>query len=367
MNALFVNGTNKTISHEMGHVFELYHTFYDDAVETNCPRADSCDFYGDRVCDTERGPKTYTCAPGINSCTGSPYQISDPAKNYSVLNNHMNYTDCPWMFTAGQKARVRATLLAFRPGLINSAALKPAPSLSPANACIPTAVHGISPFYGVERVQFNTIDVYSNTSGGDRNNYVDRSCNQRTTVYKGQSYQLTITGSYFNDHSFKAFIDYNNDGDFNDAGETLLTEYNTTATTSVLIPSSGVPIGVPLRLRVIADHPTQFPPLYPSACQLNGLPDDENGSRGNAGQVEDYSVVIANGMVQSIATGAWNNPSTWDCNCIPVSGDLVTINGGHTVTVSQAMGLIECLQLIVKTGGNFTLGSNASFKQQKGN
>jgi hypothetical protein len=174
---------------------------------------------------------------------------------------------------------------------------------------------------------------------------------------------LSITGSYFNPHAFKAFIDYNNDGDFNDAGELLLTDYNFigVASANILIPSSGVPIGVPLRLRVIADNPAPDFPTYPSACQLNGTPAD------GSGEVEDYSVIIANGAVESITSGAWNNPSTWSCNCVPVSADLVTINTGHTVTVTQAMGLVECLRLTVKTGGNITIGTNASFKQQKGN
>jgi hypothetical protein len=149
MNSLYVNGANQTLSHEMGHVFELYHTFYDDAFETTCPRTDSCSFYGDRVCDTEGGPLMYICTTPTNSCTGLAYTIADPLKNYTVLNNYMNYTNCPWMFTAGQKERVRATLLAFRPGLINSGALKPTPSSSPAVACIPTAVNGQSFYYGL--------------------------------------------------------------------------------------------------------------------------------------------------------------------------------------------------------------------------
>ncbi len=360
MNALFVNGENKTLSHEMGHVFELYHTFYDDAFQTTCPRVDSCGYYGDRVCDTEGGLLNYVCTNPINSCTGLAYTIADPLQNYTVLNNYMNYTNCAWMFTTGQKERVRAALLAFRPGLINSGALKAAPASSPALACIPTVVNGPSPYYGVERVQFNTIDVYSNTSLGDGNNYVDRSCNQRTTVYKGQTYQLSITGTYLNPHSFKAFMDYNNDGDFDDGGELLLTDYTSIATANILIPSSGVPIGVPLRLRLVADNPEPFL-TYPSACQLNGILEE------GAGQVEDYAVIIANGPVESISSGAWNNPSTWSCNCVPVSADLVTIKTGHTVTVTQAMGLVEIRQLIVETGGNFTLGTNASFKQQKGN
>ena len=117
MNALYVNGESKTLSHEMGHVFELFHTFYDDAFETTCPRTDSCGYYGDRVCDTEGGPLTYVCATAVNSCTGLAYTIADPLKNYTVLNNYMNYTNCPWMFTAGQKRKSESHFASFSSGL----------------------------------------------------------------------------------------------------------------------------------------------------------------------------------------------------------------------------------------------------------
>ena len=42
LNASVVNGTNKTVVHEMGHYFYLYHTFYDGAFETTCPSNNDC-------------------------------------------------------------------------------------------------------------------------------------------------------------------------------------------------------------------------------------------------------------------------------------------------------------------------------------
>ncbi len=358
MNALYVNGSNKTIAHEMGHVFELYHTFYDDAFETNCPRIDSCNFYSDRVCDTEGSKIEFSCTNTINSCTGAGYTIADAINNYTVLNNYMNYTNCAWMFTLGQKQRVRAALLTFRPGLINSGGLINIPGLTPAIACIPTATFGLSPFFGVERVEFNTINVYSNSSEGDRSMYIDRTCNQQTTVAKGQTYPLKVVGSYGNYHSIKVFIDYNNDGDFADIGELILTDYKDTALVNITIPASGVQTGIPLRLRIIADNPAPGFPTYPTACQLNGTISE------GAGQVEDFSVIITNASIQSIGTGAWNNPAIWNCNCIPTALDQVTIKAGHTITITQAMGLVECTRLIIETGGNFTLNTNATFRQR---
>lgn len=359
MNAFYVNGNNKIINHEMGHVFELYHTFYDDGAETNCPREDSCSFYGDRVCDTERSMVSFSCANNSNSCTGAAYAISDHSYNYSVLNNYMNYTNCPWMFSEGQKARVRAALLAFRPGLISSGGLLPPAAGVPATSCIPTAGFGLSPFYGVGRVVFNTLNIYSNSSEGDRAKYVDHTCNQQTIVFKGQTYPLQIAGSYANFHTFKAFIDYNNDGDFDDAGELLLSEDNDTATANILIPTTGVQMNTPLRLRIVADNPAPGFPTVPTACQLNGT--FAEGS----GQVEDFAVIVATGAIQSVASGAWNNPSTWDCNCVPSAYDLVRVKTGHTVQVTAAMGLIECTRLLIETGASVNIGNNALFRQRK--
>lgn len=36
--------------------------------------------------------------------------------------------------------------------------------------------------------------------------------------------------------------------------------------------------------------------------------------------------------ISSVNTGYWDVASTWDCNCVPVSTDDVTISAGHTVT-----------------------------------
>ena len=352
MNANFVNGDSKTIVHEMGHVFELYHTFYDDAWETNCPRVDSCVFYGDRICDTEPSKLEYDCNNTTNICTGNPYVVADPSYSYSVLHNYMNYTDCPWMFTQNQKSRMRAALHAFRPGLLSSAALSASPVLAPTAACIPSASFALSQYYGVERVEFNTLNVYSNSSHRDGSFYNDRICNQRTTVYQGQTYTLRITGSYENPHAIKAFLDYNNDGDFTDAGELLLTDYQSIASVAVTIPSTGIPLNVPLRLRIVADNPAPGYPTFPAACQLNGTAPD------GSGQVEDFSVVVASRQVVSVASGPWNNPATWSCNCVPLASDHVVIKAGHAISITPAMGLIQCDKITIEPGSTFNVSGN---------
>lgn len=283
LQASVVDGTNKTIVHEMGHFFGLYHTFYDDANETGCAANTDCNNQGDRVCDTEVHINV-ACSTANNSCNGNlPFLITDVVKQYSVLNNYMGYSDSQWMFSAGQKTRVRTAILNYRNGLITSKGLTVANNLAPASACIPTATYGLSPYYGIEKVELNTLKVYSNSSMADGSFYVDRSCNQSTNLTQGLAYSLVITGSYKNPHRIKAFIDYNNDGDFLDINETLLSSYSGKVTKNIIIPLTGVMVGLPLRMRIVADNPALH---GPTSCLLNGTATE------GVGQVEDFSVII---------------------------------------------------------------------------
>lgn len=351
LNASVVDGSNKTIVHEMGHIFFLSHTF-EGSTETTCSANTDCNTQGDLICDTEPILAEVTCSTATNACTGNPFIIADAVHNYTILNNYMGYTDCQWMFTQDQKTRARWALFSFRHGLISSGALNASPVPSPTAACLPTATYGLSPYYGVQQVDFNTLNVYSNSSQAEGNHYIDRTCNQSTTVVKGQSYTLNVTGSYFNPHRIKAFIDYNNDGDFDDAGETVLSDWQGLATTIVTIPNTGVITNVPLRMRVVADNP-ELP--EPGACQLNGTAIE------GAGQVEDYAVVIINREVFSITSGNWNNPATWSCNCIPQGDDQVSIKANHTITITAAMGNLQCGKLSLDATSVFNV-SGGLFK-----
>lgn len=333
-----VTGTNKTLVHEMGHVFNLFHTFHDGGDETTCPSSTSCATTGDNVCDTEP-MLNVPCSTTLNTCTGAVFQTADASLNYTVKNNYMSYTNCQWMFTQGQKDRIRAALFAFRPGLITSSALL-APEASPASVCSVSAANGLSPYFGVSRFTLNTLDVYSNSSQADGSFYVDRTCNQRTTLTTGQSYSLLIQGAFDNYHYLKAYLDYNADGDFNDAGETLLTTVGGSVTATVTVPvNSSVVLNTALRLRIVADSPQG---AAPTACSLSG--DATYGS----GQVEDYTVVIVPRSVFSIASGNWTTPGTWSCTCVPGATDLVSIQALHTVSISSGSKQALSLTLLGK-------------------
>lgn len=342
-----VNGDNKTIVHEMGHYFFLYHTFYDEDDETNCPANNICVTEGDRICDTEPCLVKYDCNDGINPCSNNTYLEADALPDYSVLNNYMGYTDCQWMFTQDQKVRARDALLEYRYGLISSGAFKAPSDIAPAAACIPASAHGLSRYYGVQRFDFNTLHVYSNTSKADSSIYFDRTANQSTTIVKEQTYAITVTGSYLNPHRVKVFIDYNNNGSFGDAGETVLSGYDGIVSGFVTIPATQFLTHVPLRIRVVADNPA-LP--APAACNINGTMIE------GAGQAEDYSLIVIPRQIQSVNSGAWNAAATWSCNCIPGNDDEILIKTSHAITLSNTQA--QCGKLTMQPGSSFTGSAN---------
>lgn len=87
----------RTLTHELGHFFNLDHTF------EACDGA-NCATSGDRVCDTPAlDTENYDCpAAGeiFSNCTGDP----------ALTMNYMDYVNdaCMYMFTAGQAARMQA-------------------------------------------------------------------------------------------------------------------------------------------------------------------------------------------------------------------------------------------------------------------
>ncbi len=96
---------NVTTIHELGHGFNLYHTFEGDVNGTTCPGNTTCAAEGDLVCDTPPHIRSNNdCnTGGANACDGG-------SSNTLFVHNFMDYSsdDCQTEFTAGQKTRMRA-------------------------------------------------------------------------------------------------------------------------------------------------------------------------------------------------------------------------------------------------------------------
>ena len=111
------SSANRVTTHEVGHSFNLLHTFHGDNGGV-CPINTDCQVNGDQVCDTPPHIRSLsgTCDIfGTNPCDGN-------SSNELFVHNYMNYSDglCMNMFTQGQKDRMQACLTGPRSTLLSS-------------------------------------------------------------------------------------------------------------------------------------------------------------------------------------------------------------------------------------------------------
>ena len=105
-----MDNQNRTLTHEVGHYLGLWHTFQGGCTATN-----------DGVDDT---PPTQGsnfgsgCNPSQNTCSIDSPDLPDQWENY------MDYSDCPRMFTLGQKQRVDMMFSNYRTYLSSTANLQ---------------------------------------------------------------------------------------------------------------------------------------------------------------------------------------------------------------------------------------------------
>ncbi|MBX2870862.1 MAG: T9SS type A sorting domain-containing protein [Saprospiraceae bacterium] len=100
----------RTLTHEVGHYFGLFHPWGDGFFNTDCGG-------DDRVPDTPLQSSTFSgqCPDGLSSAPES-------CGSTDMYMNFMNYTNdqCLHMFTQGQALRMLASLLELRPGLLTT-------------------------------------------------------------------------------------------------------------------------------------------------------------------------------------------------------------------------------------------------------
>ncbi|MDP9961215.1 M43 family zinc metalloprotease [Chryseobacterium lathyri] len=281
----------QTLAHEFGHALGLRHTHEGYSESTGaCPTNTDCTLQGDLVCDTEpmkslyHSSVPYTCQTGqVNPCTSQVYAGGE--------RNVMAYTFCfRNLFTQGQSDRATAQLLQYRQSLINSPV---ASSTTPNNSsvlaatCTPTSMTNPGNFnIGITSVKFANINNYSanykQASNNFYENFTGNYCSgiSKTTIPSNTATVLTVAPGTSNPHIIKAYIDYNNDGQFNETTELVLNQSaissGSVATASVTPPASAV-TNTPLRMRVIGE----FNGTAVTACYTPKY-----------GQVEDYSVII---------------------------------------------------------------------------
>ena len=286
MRASVVGTTSTTFAHEMGHAFGLYHTFEGGESDgSTCPPVESdCSLEGDRVCDTEVIKSlsgvysNYPTNSDTNPCTGDFYK----GTQYNV----MHYGSSLNRFTPGQRNRAMSMTLVYRSNLLNSNALitegeNVSISLKPAT-CTPTAPQ--NPLsYVINYIKFGDLDHYPNALNSSVDFYKDYSklClgKGHTSIAGNQSTNFTVQTFSNSSVALKVYIDWNNDGRFDETKELAVQASNLAANStfnySILPPAYAVK-NIPLRMRVVSDH---------SSASINAC-------RVQYGMIRDYAVTV---------------------------------------------------------------------------
>jgi len=315
----------RTGTHEVGHWLNLRHIWGDG----NC----SVD---DFVSDTPTSSSpNYGCNLSTVKCN-----------SLDMVQNYMDYTDdaCMNIFTAGQKARMRALFASggARASLLNSngcgVTQQPTcsdgvqngnetgvdcggscPPCQPATGCLSYCTSRGNSTVD-EFIQSVTIGSYTNNSGNN-GGYASFSTNVVYTA--GQAYNFTLvpawTGTVYPEY-FRILADWNGDGDFDDAGEVAYNQGSASTATSV----SGS-INVPLNATL---GKTTF------RVQMKYNAASGNCETFSWGEVEDYCVNIeAAAPVCDIPQGL--GISNLSSSQVTLNWQLVTGATNYTVRARQ--------------------------------
>lgn len=289
MLAFVVNTWDATFAHEMGHALGLYHTF-EGGDEDLCPPAETnCSTEGDLVCDTEVHAYYWTCPTNaeINPCTGTYYQ----GTQYNI----MSYGICQNRFTPGQRDRAIYMLKTYRQSLINSNGLNDpahADYTIPVDAlCTPSTIY---PTYNMGPANVQIGNMFHKGFGAlvDGSYYIDHVTDCQLSPKVAEVQLGAILPIYVTVQSYeqilKVYIDFNNDGSFDEISELVCFQYIDSSAPfvdEITMPSVSPFVDVPLRVRVMTDYYTN---LGISACDPLLY-----------GQAEDFALILRAGPLAS--------------------------------------------------------------------
>jgi hypothetical protein len=244
----------RTATHEVGHWLNLRH------------------IWGDANCGNDFVADTPTQQTSNGGCPAFPKPSCGNTSDMWM--NYMDYTNdaCMYMFTAGQKDRMRALFAAGGArASFAGGATTPAPTPTP-TYCASRGNN--NNFEWIDLVNLGSIN---RTSAREANGYTNTGLS--TTLRRGTSYTITYSAGFSSTaytEYWKVYIDWNGDGDFLDAGETVVNRTSSSSanlTTTFTVPTSAV-VGT-VRMRVSMSDSNQ------GSC-----------STFNYGEVEDYNISI---------------------------------------------------------------------------
>lgn len=150
MASNLIQDFDQTMIHELGHAFNLYHTFEGDNNGNSCPPNSNPTTQGDRCADTpphKRSPSDCNTT-GTNSCDGG-------SSNALFVHNYMDYSSstCATQFTADQGARMRAACASTRSSFFTSN-----------NALVPVSAPTAGILVGQDIYCSGTVQLFDNST-----------------------------------------------------------------------------------------------------------------------------------------------------------------------------------------------------------
>jgi hypothetical protein len=357
-------GDNGTVVHELGHYFHLHHTFQGDGDGSACPADATVGQDSDGCDDTVPHKRETSTCPTVNSCNNSANWVDDNTKK-----NLMSYYSCTDRMTADQKTRVRAAMEGT--SIVNSkAGIVPDPTyVAPVSVCTTnTSTYDGGSVAGILSVALNNVTFSSSSTYNDNGN-IDKSANANNYFEINTENTNTINVGMFNGnhHQLGIWIDWNDDGDFNDEAEQQYLAEDIAASSTIqhqITYPTNIPYGDYVRIRLITDLDDRYINncgciLIDSAC-YDSL---------QYGQSEDYALYIERrtSTWTGVAGTDWATTGNWSSGAVPIAAtDNVVIPNvtnqpiisSSTAAVANNITIDASATLIVNGGGSLTMDGN---------
>ena len=263
-------GLGRTATHEVGHWLNLRH------------------IWGDARCGNDQVADTPTQQTSNYGCPTFPHVTCSNGTSGDMFMNYMDYVDdaCMQMFSSAQGDRMDALFASggTRTSLLTSAGgqapgTTPAPTPTPTPA--PTATYCASQgSAGGQYIDYVKLGSFSRTSGND-GGYFDGTASS-TSVAAGSGQTISFSAGFSGKAAtvyFDVYADWNQDGDFLDAGETLVTAAGSsskaTRSATFTVPAAAIPGRTRLRVVMSTASATASCGTY------------------SAGETEDYTLSVA--------------------------------------------------------------------------
>jgi hypothetical protein len=202
-----------------------------------------------------------------------------------------------------------------------------------------------SSWYEIYNVALGGLD---NASGGS--GYTDYTAVSAPNLQIGSSSSYTITVRGYYSCYTDAWIDWNQDGDFEDANEHVidLTDTDTNILTGTITAPAGATLGN-TRMRIMHSYNHTASNYGPCATSFW------------YGEVEDYTVNVTPDSRTWTGTtdNDWATTTNWNEGSVPIATDNVIIPAGKTLVIGATTGAV-CNDLTVDASASLSITSGGS-------